>query len=325
VELGISAFLTDGAIHWLQARSANEPWFAHLSYLRPHPPYSAAGEFATMYDPADVAMPIPPAANRHPLHDAVLQNPASAAPTDERAIRALRAQYYGMVSEVDAQLGRVWATLRELDMWDDTLVIVTADHGEQLGDHGLIQKLGYFEESHHILGLIRDPAHPEAHGTVVDSFTENVDIFPTICEAIGVPVPAQCDGMPLTPYLLGQAPPWWRTAAHWEFDWRDLFIDGSAHEWPWDRRLERQHLTVIRDERGAYVQFADGSWRCFDLEADPTWRTEITDPAIVLGYAQQMLVWRSQHADRTHTDMLVKDGGIGRFPAPVTRVPIPNP
>ncbi|MFM2072216.1 MAG: hypothetical protein RLZZ623_2479, partial [Actinomycetota bacterium] len=311
--------------HWLQARSAAEPWFAHLSYLRPHPPYSAAGEFATMYDPADVAMPIAPAANRHPLHDAVLQNPGSAAPTDERAMRALRAQYYGMVSEVDAQLGRVWATLRELDMWDDTLVIVTADHGEQLGDHGLIQKLGYFEESHHILGLIRDPAHPEAHGTVVDAFTENVDIFPTICEAIGVPVPAQCDGMPLTPFLLGQAPPWWRTAAHWEFDWRDLFIDGSAHDWPWDRRLERQHLTVIRDERGAYVQFADGSWRCFDLEADPTWRTEITDPAIVLGYAQQMLLWRSHHTDRTHTDMLVKDGGIGRFPAPVMRVPIPNP
>jgi arylsulfatase A-like enzyme len=325
VELGISSFLTDGAIEWLSTRPPSEPWFAHLSYLRPHPPYAAAGEFATMYDPADVSMPIPPSASRHPLHDAVLHNPASAAPADEGAMRRLRAQYYGMISEVDAQLGRLWATLRELGMWDDTVVIVTADHGEQLGDHGLIQKVGYFEESHHVLSLVRDPSRPQAHGTVVDAFTENVDIFPTVCELVGIPVPAQCDGLPLTPYLSGEMPPWWRAAAHWEFDWRDQFIDGSPHDWPWDRRLERQHLAVLRDDRAAYVQFADGSWRCFDLAADPTWRTEITDPAQVLAYAQAMLLWRSHHTERTHTDMLVQHGGIGRFPDPVMRVPVPNP
>ena len=330
--LGISSFLTDAVIEWLRARAhaasapdPAEPWFAHLSYLRPHPPYSAAGEYATRYDPNDVDLPIPPASSRHPFHDAVLQNPESAAPTDERAMRRIRAQYYGMVSEVDAQLGRLWTTLRELQMWDDTFVVVTADHGEQLGDHGLIQKVGYFEESHHILGIVRDPEHPEAHGSVVEAFTENVDLFPTICDAMHQPVPAQCDGLPLTPFLRGTEPPWWRDAAHWEFDWRDQFIDGSVHEWPWDRRLERQHLAVIRDTDGAYVQFADGTWRCFDLAADPTWRTEITDPTTVLGYAQRMLLWRSHHSERTHTDMLVQDGGIGRFPDPVTTVRVPDP
>lgn len=325
VELGISSFLTDGASDWLRSRPPSEPWFAHVSYLRPHPPYSAAGEFSTMYDPADVSLPIPPPTKRHPFHEALLHIRQSAAPTDERRMRALRAQYYGMVSEVDAQLGRLWATLRDLDMWDDTVVIVTADHGEQLGDQGLIEKVGYFEESHHVVGLIRDPRHPGVHGSVVDAFTENVDIFPTICEAIGVPVPAQCDGLPLTPYLCGQEPPWWREAAHWEYDWREQFIDGSPHDWPWDRRLERQHLAVIRDDRGAYVQFADGTWKCFDLATDPTWRTEITDPAMVLGYAQAMLLWRSHHSDRTHTDMLVQDGGVGRFPDPVMKVSVPDP
>ena len=323
--LSMSSFLTDGAITWLDERPFGEPWFAHLSYLRPHPPYSAAGEYATMYDPADVSLPIAPADDRHPFHDAALARPGVAAPRDEHRIRALRAQYYGMISEVDAQLGRLWAALVERGMWDNTLIVVTADHGEQLGDHGLLQKLGYFEESHHILGLIRHPGHPGKHGAVLGEFTENIDIFPTVCDAIGVPVPAQCDGAPLTPFLRGEAPPWWRTAAHWEFDWRDRHIDGSPHEWPWDRRLERQHLAVIRDIRGAYVQFGDGSWRCFDLAADPTWRTEITDPAVVLGYAQAMLLWRSRHADRTHTDMLVAGGGIGRFPDPVMRVPVPNP
>jgi hypothetical protein len=70
---------------------------------------------------------------------------------------------------------------------------------------------------------------------------------------------------------------------------------------------------VLRDERAAYVQFGDGSWLCFDLAADPTWRTTVTDPSVVLPLAQAMLVWRSTHTDRTLADVLVVEGGgIGR-------------
>ena len=313
-EHGVSAFVTDTAFDWLDRRTDDAPWFVHLSYLRPHPPYAAAGRFATMYDPADVPLPIPPVpeVDRHPLHIGALW--ASPAPVDEDKIRSLRAQYYGMITEVDAQLGRVWSGLRDRGMWDDTVIVVTADHGEQLGDHGLIQKLGYFEQSYHILGIVRDPRHPEAHGTVVTEFTENIDLFPTVCDAIGVEVPAQCDGLPLTPFLRGEAPPWWRAAAHWEYDWRDLAIGRGSHDWPWDRRLEQRNLAVLRDAEVQYVQFGDGSWLCFDLLADPTGRTEITDPQIVLGRAQAMLTWRANHLDRTLTDMLVDKGGIGRFP-----------
>jgi arylsulfatase A-like enzyme len=324
-EHSVSAYVTDHALAWLQAQHRGTPWFAHLSYLRPHPPYAAAGEYSTMYDPAQVPMPIPPAEARHSFHEAALHQRDSAAPTDEARLRAMRAQYYGMISEVDHQLGRLWAALRELQMWDDTLIVVTADHGDQLGDHGLKGKLGYFEQSYHILGIIRHPHHAQAHGTVVDAFTENIDLFPTICDFIGAPVPAQCDGMPLTPFLRGEPPPWWRTEAHWEYDWRDQYIERGPHDWPWDRRLERQHVATIRDGTGAYVQFGDGSWLCFDLEADPTWRTTITDTARVLQYAQRMLTWRSQHTDRTMTDMLVSAGGVGRFPPLPTLVETPLP
>ena len=127
--------------------------------------------------------------------------------------------------------------------------MVTADHGEMLGDHGLQQKLGYWEESYAIPCIVRDPSRPDAHGTVVERFTENVDVMPTICDAIGLPVPAQCDGYPLTPFLAGEQPPWWRTSAHWEFDWRgDLHPRRCPVEWPWDRTLERQHLATLRTE-----------------------------------------------------------------------------
>ncbi|MBA3287026.1 MAG: sulfatase-like hydrolase/transferase [Acidimicrobiia bacterium] len=312
-EHSVSAFLTDHAVDWL--RRQDEPWFAHLSYLRPHPPYSAAGHWGSRYDPADVELPIPAPADLDRYHEAVLGVKEAAAPADQGGVRRLRAQYYGMISEVDDQFGRVLGELRALGMWEDTLVVVTADHGEMLGDHGLKEKLGYWEQSYHVLGIVRDPTRPAAHGTVVDAFTENVDVMPTICDTLGLPVPAQCDGLPLTPFLDGAVPERWRTAAHWEYDWRGELIGRVGHDWPWDRTLERQHLAVLRAEHAAYVQFGNGSWRCFDLAGDPTWRTVIDDPAVVLPLAQEMLTWRSRHTDRTLADMLVHDGGIGRWPS----------
>ena len=88
----------------------------------------------------------------------------------------------------------------------------------------------------------------------------------------------------------------------------------GAFGWPWDRRLERDNLTVRRFEDGAYVQFGDGSWRCYDLAVDPTWRTEVEDPARILAYAQSMLAWRAEHTDRNLTGFLLENGGVGRLP-----------
>ncbi|MBK5333711.1 MAG: sulfatase-like hydrolase/transferase [Ilumatobacteraceae bacterium] len=313
VELSTSTFLTNGFLDWLDDQ--HEPWFAHVSYLRPHPPYSAAGEFATMYDPAScpAPIPIPNPANRHRLFDALLASPIAAAPTDLADVARMQAQYFGMISEVDAQLARIWAVLKEREEWQKTVIVVTADHAEQLGDQGLIQKAGFYESSYAVLGIVRDPLSD--YVGVIDDFTENVDIMPTLCEAMGIDVPTQCDGFPLTPFMRGERPSWWRDAAYYEWDWRDVFIAHGKHEWPWDRRLERQNLAVRRSRDRAFVHFGDGSWRCFDLAADPTWQTEVADPEVVLAEAAAMLSWRSRNLDRTMTGMLLQDGGIGRRPA----------
>jgi len=315
VEHSVSAYLTDRFLAWLDRQDG--PWFAHASYLRPHPPYDAAGHFATRYDPDACGDPIPAAApdDRHWLHDIVLALDGVAAPTDPAELRRLRAQYFGMVSHVDAEVGRLLDALVDTGQWDDTIVVLTADHGEQLGDQGLLEKLGWFESSYHIPAIVRDPRRPATHGTVVERFTENVDVLPTLCDLLGLDVPTQCDGVPLTPFLDGVDPPWWREAAHWEWDWREHLIPAVAAEWPWDRRLEQSQLAVRRTDDRAYVHFGDGSWRCYDLAADPTWRTEIDDPAVVLAEAQAMLDWRAHHLDRTLTGMLLTGSGtVGRLP-----------
>lgn len=318
-ELGISSFLTGEFLTW--AATQDEPWFAHLSHLRPHPPYAAAGHWASAYHPDDVDLPIAASAQRHPMHDLMLDMPGLAAPTDEAAMRHLRAQYYGMIGDVDEQIGRTLDGLAALGMADDTVIVLTADHGDQLGDHGLIGKMGWFAESYRIPAMVSDPRRPGGHGTVLNIPTENVDVLPTLCDLMGVDTPAQCDGVSLDCWLDGTTTPpaieaasTWRQAVSWEFDWRALLLMGGHTPAPGDRSMESMNLAVRLSHDTAYVQFGDGSWRCLDVAADVTWRTEVADPARILEAAQHMLTWRSRNLDRTMTGTLLEGSLLGRRP-----------
>ena len=310
----VSSFLTDNFVEWMGRQESG--WFAHLSYLRPHPPYRAAGEFASMYDPLDVDMPIAMAPNRHDLHDLMLQIEDTKAPTDEDRVRRMRAQYYGMISEVDHQMGRVREALESRGEWDSTIIIIVSDHAELLGDHGLRNKGGFFEQSQHIVGIVRDPRRA-AKGVTVSAFTENVDILPTLCELLGAEIPLQCDGRSLVAFLDGIEPDRWRDAAHWEYDWSPVVLPMGEFPWPRDRRLSTYSLAVRRDESHAYVQFGDGTWLCFDLTRDPTWRTAELRADVVLEKAQSMLQWRMNHARRDLSHIVIDGDVVGRWPAGV--------
>jgi arylsulfatase A-like enzyme len=291
-------------LSWIDEQT--EPWFAHASYLRPHPPYCAAGEYATMYTPSDCppALPTLSQTDRPRLYEGLLESEFLGAAKHRLPIAEIRAQYYGMISEVDANLGRVWDALQQSGDWENTMIVVTADHGEQLGDQGLIGKGGFLDASYHILNIVRDPLRLAGHGRVVDAFTENVDILPTLCDAMNVDVPLQCDGLPLTPFLDGVEPPHWRDGATYEWDWRAQFL-GQPRAWPWDQRLERQHLTVRRTATHAYVQFGNGTALCYALADDPSWQTQETNAHVLLANAQAMLTWRSTHTDRTVVNTLI--------------------
>jgi arylsulfatase A-like enzyme len=163
----------------------------------------------------------------------------------------------------------------------------------------------------------RDPRLVLA-GRVIENFTENVDIAPTLGDALGLEIPAQFDGRVMTPLLEGRAVEW-RTSAHSEWDYRAFFTGQSAQLWHWDRSLSRQNLVVATNEEIVYVQFGDGSYVCFDLLVDPTWRTACTDLQRVFHAAQEMLVWRQEHTGRDVTDMLLRPERPGRWPAVLRR------
>jgi len=311
-EHSVSAFMTGQLLGWIDRQDG--PWFAHASYWRPHPPYAAAGRWATRYDPADVGLPLAPDPGVHPVVDAARTIDLCRAPDDPADMARLRAQYFGMVSEVDDQVGRVLDHLEATGQADDTLVVLTSDHGEQLGDLGLIEKLAFYESTYAIPCIVRAPGRAGPAGRVVDAFTEAVDLLPTIAELLGQEVPIQCDGSSLVPFLDGDSPDRWRTATHWEWDWRDMVMGPLRTDGGPDTQLERNNLAVERTPTHAYVQFGDGTWLCFDLAADPTWHTTTSDPLVVLPLAQSMLTWRSRHLGGTYTQRLLGPVRRGLWP-----------
>lgn len=303
-----SAFMTESVLGWLgEPGRADEPWCAHVSYLRPHPPYVAPAPYHDLFDPADVPTPVRRAssADEAALHP-FLAGALTVVPSPEHDLdqRQLQATYYGMIAEVDHQLGVLLDGLDELGMGDDTIVVVTSDHGEQLGDHWLVEKVGFFRQSYHIPLIVRTPGAEHA-GAVVDAFTEAVDVVPTLLDLVGAPPSEFCDGASLRPFLEGRpTPEGWRTAVHHEFDFRDPVTHNI--EKVFGVRQDQCAISVLRDHESAYVQFCgDLPPLYFDLSEDPGELVDragdvATDPAIasaVLERAQRLLALRMEHTD----------------------------
>lgn len=327
-----TAFVAGEFIRWLGEQDG--PWFAHVSFISPHPPFVAPEPYNRMYSPDD-GPDFARASSRkaeqaiHPLvalqHDHekmgkfVIGAKGKVAGWDEASFRQIRATYWGMISEVDAQLGRMFGSVRDAGAWDDTVVILTSDHAELMGDHLMLGKGGFFDGSYHLPLIVRDPRRKTAAGTKVDVFTEAVDITPTALDLIGAAVPAHLDGRPLTPFLDGRTPPAWRDAAHWEFDFRS--IAKRKAETHFGIASRQCNLAVIRTDRLKYVHFGGGLPPVlFDLANDPAETRNVADDpsyrAARLEMAERLLEWRAEHLDQSLAlSELTENGVAGEYHA----------
>lgn len=321
-----AAFIAGEFIRWLSER--DEPWFAHLSFLSPHPPFIVPAPYNEMYDPQTGpdfrrAPTREAEASIHPYVAFELANQRKSnflpghdgkvADWDDAAFRQIRAIYYGMISEVDAQLGRVFDSVKASGAWDDTVVILTSDHAEMMGDHRMLGKGGFFEGSYHVPLIVRDPRRRQSAGRVVDAFTEAVDVLPTVLDLLGARVPGHLDGRSLTPFLDGSQPTQWRDAAHWEFDFRS--IASGTVERTTGLTPRQSNLAVIRDTKFKYVHFGGGlPALLFDLTNDPDETLDVAaDPAYGaarLEMAERLLAWRAEHLDQSLALSEVTDRGV---------------
>ncbi len=154
VELSQTSFVRQSVIEWLQ-QNGDAPFFVHASFIRPHPPRrnpigyhdryaaEAVGPFVGCATPEEEGA-------IHPLGAFAMATPEAGASRDERERRQVRATYYGAQREVDDGLAPLFEYLRRSGLAESTLVVLTSDHGEMGGDHWLLEKLGFWDESYHV-------------------------------------------------------------------------------------------------------------------------------------------------------------------------------
>ncbi len=328
-----TAYMTDGFLRWLGEQEGQAPWFAHVSFLRPHPPFVVPEPFNAMYNPADGpdfvrggSRELEGAVHPYVAHALKGMKKAKFFPgakgrvrdLDTSDFRQLRAIYYGMISEVDEQLGRMFAGLQQAGQWDNTVILLTSDHGEMMGDHWSFGKGGYFDAGYRIPLIIRDP-FGNKRGKAIDRFTEASDIFPTLLDRMGQSPTNSVDGRSLVPFLDGSDPSGWRDAAHWEFDFRDIRKRRAETEFGLEPGV--CNMAVIRDDAFKYVHFAGLPPLLFDLEQDPGELDNVVDHPDYLqtriDYAERLLSWRAAHLDQTLALTEVSEAGLAKAPYPL--------
>jgi arylsulfatase A-like enzyme len=197
-----TAFFAGHARDFIQA-NRETPFFLHVNFRRPHHPFNPPAPFDRMY----LGAKFPPShiragemANKPPQQRAALENSVG---FDLRTMTAadldrVKAYYYGMISENDKYIGTILDELKASGLEDRTIVVFNADHGEMLGDHGLLFKGSYmYDGVVHVPLIVRAPGKLPA-GKVVEDLCEEVDVMPTLLNLLGVPTPAGVQGQTLT-------------------------------------------------------------------------------------------------------------------------------
>ena len=321
-----TAYIADKVIDYTRLRR-NEDWLIHAVFLRPHPPLIAPAPYDQLIDVGDVPKPVrrETRADEAKLHPYLrewlneMSNPGYFdAPFDlhalsEQEYEDMRAVYFGLIAEVDHQIGRIIDHLKATGEYDETLIIFTSDHGEMLGDHWCWGKGGFFDASNHIPLIIRDPHGASSHrGKKIDALTESVDLLPTILDWMGCDVPHEASGLSLRPWLDHDQPKRWRKAVFWEFDFRNPVT--KRYETALHLTPDECTLNVMRDTHFKYVHFTALPPLLFDLRADPDEKINLADdPAyapVVADYAQRLLSHRMLHAERTLTNAMLSPRGV---------------
>ncbi len=202
-------YLTRRAMDFIAGAEA--PWLCHLSYIKPHWPYVVPQPYSDMYGPRDV-MPVQRSDAEYetaqPVMKAFMDAPFSRAFWRPETRDAVIPAYMGLIKQCDDQLGVLLDWLEAEGRADDTMIVLTSDHGDFLGDHWMGEKAFFQDASTRVPLIIYDPS-PEAdatRGMVSDALVESIDLVPTFVEvAGGTPRANVLEGESLMPILRGEA------------------------------------------------------------------------------------------------------------------------
>ena len=260
-----------------QLSGQDRPFFLAVGMVRPHVPLVAPEPYFAPYPHEDIVLPfvptddlddLPSAATTQANHRKYLMN-------EEQQKKAVAA-YYASVSYMDAQVGRLMDTLDQLEIRDDTIVVFTSDHGYNLGEHTMWQKLSLFEDTVRVPLIVADPAG--AQGSTA-GLVEMTDLYPTLAELAGVPVQDLPHGI------------------HGE-SFAELVHDPQSTTWANETTytITQGGAESIRTPRYRFNRWQDGSLELYDQVNDPQEFTNLAqDPsfaAVVTSLRGELLALR---------------------------------
>jgi arylsulfatase A-like enzyme len=236
-----------------RAKQEGTPFFITAGFTKPHLPFNAPKKYWDLYDPAKLELADnpykPEGAPSNAMHEwNELRNGYSGVPLDgpvsDELARTLIHGYYACVSYTDAMVGKLLDELERLDMRENTIVILMGDHGWQLGEHALWCKHALFNTSTYTPLMISAPGFKAGQRT--EALVEFVDIYPSLCELAGVPLPEHLQGKSFVPLLKNPSK-----------GWKDAVFS-------------RYHGgESVTTERYSYSEWNDGNHMLYDHKKDP--------------------------------------------------------
>ncbi len=251
---------------------ATTPWCCHLSYIKPHWPYIVPEPYASMFGPQDFLPRVASQAEQetdHPVFKGFQNAPVGRAfSRDDTRDKVLRA-YMGLIKQCDDQMGVLFDWLEKTGRMDDTMIVVTSDHGDFMGDHWMGEKTFFHDASVRVPLIIYDPSEQAdaTRGTVCDALVECIDLLPTFVDVAGGDAGRLdhiLEGRSLLPLLRGGDAPA-RDAVFCEYDYSATPLAGKLGLHP---KLAR--MFMVFDGRWKMIHF-EGGFRpmLFDLDNDP--------------------------------------------------------
>jgi choline-sulfatase len=262
----------------------DRPFLCTAAFFKPHPPFDPPRTYWERYPAERVTLPVPGRTDEEDAFLPVQNHKKSMDAPDEARVRAVRSAYYALVEQIDDGLGLLLQTLRDCGVLEDTLVVVSADHGELLGDHGAWGKRSFYEPSAGVPLWLHWPAGLP-RGVVRETPVSTIDLFPTFASAAGLPLPGPLDGLDLLPAARGDAVPD-RAGVPCEYG------EGAAFKlmWSWQEGAAPSGAAggAVRNggtggtasqqaiRQWKYVWLANGGReQLFDLAADPLERNNL--------------------------------------------------
>lgn len=246
-----------------EAVARGEPFLCWTAFTEPHPPFYPPKELYARIDQASIQLPEQAPPGAPPPHPEIQRKRREWAHLTEVELRQVIAGYYGMIALVDGYCGMVLDALDRLGIREETIVVWTVDHGDQMWEHELFLKFVMREASVHVPLLIDAPG---VEPGVRSELVEHVDLFPTLCEWAGAPVPETVQGRSLVPLLgTAPAPADWRDAVYSQIG--DVFMIRTADAM----------LNVYGGEPGEYFDLATDPHEFYNRIADPAYAGQIAD------------------------------------------------